>query len=191
MPNGRFILPLSLLATALVCLTAFRAHAQIPCVQWYFDADLTQTDRDCDGSFAQLGYVTAVNFNVWFSAVEYMVSYPPQIFWMADIPVNENSSCIGSTPVGIACAWKIPMNGFSPVVIMKVQYDWRCPNCNRPRDGSQPVIVGPHPTGRLSYITFALERFDAIGMVSMVCKFKPPVPVEETSWGKVKALYDN
>ena len=190
MPNGRFILPLSLLATALVCLTAFSAHAQFfPRVQWFFDADLTQTDKDCDGSLAQLGYIVATDFNAWFSAVEYTVPYPHQMSWLADISVNENQVNIDFTSIGVASAWTIPMNGFSPVVIMKVLYDWRCGNCNKPSNAYGPIVVGPHPSGRLSFVTFALERFDAMGMTSMVCLL--PFPVEPTTWGRVKALYDD
>jgi hypothetical protein len=174
------------LAVAFLSISAVGAFAQIPFVQWYFDANLTQTSADCSGQPAQFGYVVAVNFNVFLSSVEYQISYPPSMLWVADLSVNTNQLNIGSTPLSVASVWALPLNTFQPTPIMRVLYDWNCPDgCY----GIQPVEVGPHQTGRLSYVRFGDNaRFDAIGMVSLVCP--GPIPTEETSWGRVKALYD-
>jgi hypothetical protein len=180
------------LAAAFLSLTAVGAFAQIPFVQWYFDANLTQTAADCidlpiEPSTLQTGHVVAVNFNVFLSSVEYTISYPPSVLWFADVPVNVNQLNIGATETGVASAWALPLNTFSPTPIMRVLYNW---NCQGGCYGIQPIEVGPHPTGRLSYVQFGNNvRRDAIGMISLVCP--DPIPAEETSWGKVKALYEN
>jgi hypothetical protein len=179
------------LAAALLSVTAVGAFAQIPFVQWYFDANMTQTSTDCvdDGGAFHTGHVVAVNFNIFMSSVEYTISYPPSISWFADVSVNVNQLNIGATPLslgGVASAWTLPLGTFTPTPIMRVLFKWVCPDgCY----GIQPIEIGPHPTGRLSYVQFGNNvRRDAIGMISLVCP--DPIPVEETSWGKVKALYE-
>ncbi|MCH7548656.1 MAG: hypothetical protein IH969_03805 [Candidatus Krumholzibacteriota bacterium] len=194
MPNHRFVRHFFffLLAAAFVGLTAFSAYAQsVPRVQWFFDADFTQTDKDCDGSLNNIGYVVAVNFNAFISAVEYRIDYPPRDFsWEFDLVVNENQFFIGSTPFGIASAWSLPLDCFQPTVIMQVLYDWSgCNNCNPAANTNQPIVAGPNPSsGRLRFVRFPDNaEFDAIGMLSLVCP--GTIPVEETTWGQVKALY--
>ncbi len=133
-----------LLSAVFVILTAFNAHAQIPNVQWFFDANLTQTAFDCDGSTEQIGYVVATNFNEFISAIEYIIEYPPSgdIFWRADLSVNPNQLNIGNTLVGVASAWSLPLNCFQPTVIMKVLYDWvNCNNCNPAANQVQPITI--------------------------------------------------
>ena len=190
---SRFILRLFFLATIFVGLTAFRAYAQIPNVQWFFDANLTQTAFDCDGTTNQFGYIVAVNFNAFISAVEYKMDYPPtgDLIWRIDIPVNPNQLNIGNTSVGVASAWSLPLDCFQPTVIMQVLYDWSgCNNCNPAANTNQPIVAGPNPSsGRLRFVRFPDNaEFDAIGMLSLVCP--GTIPVEETTWGQVKALYE-
>ncbi len=198
MPNHRFVRHFFffLLAAAFVGLTAFSAYAQsVPRVQWFFDADFTQTDKDCDGSLNNIGYVVAVNFNMFISSVEYMIQYPAKMTWTFDIPMNANQLNLGNTSVGVASAWTLPLDCFQPTVIMQVLYDWRCGNCDNPYDKNQPIVVGPDPTsGLLRFIRWPDNaEFQAIGMVSFVCYFTgppPPTPVEPTTWGRIKALYE-
>jgi hypothetical protein len=182
------------LAAAFISLTAVGAYAQIPFVQWYFDNTMTQTTADCDGSTFQTGFVTAVNFNQLFSSVEYSVSYPWQMVWFADQNVNTEQLNIGNTPTGVASAWSLPMNGFGPIIIMRVIYNWHsgCTACQGNQNG--PIVVGAafpiEPTGKVRFIRFPDNlEFEAVGMTSMVCP--SGVPVEDTSWGRVKALYQD
>ena len=186
---------LFLLAPMFVGLTAFSATAQIPNVQWFFDEGLTQTSKDCDGTTNQIGYVVAVNFNAFISAVEYIVEYPPSgdMQWLSDIPVNENQLNIGNTSAGVASAWSLPLDCFQPTVIMRVLYDWnRCGNCDNLNNQYQPIIVGADPiSGQLRFVRWPDNaEFQAIGMLSLVCDTTNPPAVEETTWGHVKALYE-
>ncbi|MCH7548849.1 MAG: hypothetical protein IH969_04815 [Candidatus Krumholzibacteriota bacterium] len=181
------------LATVFVGLTAFRAYAQIPNVQWFFDANLTQTAFDCDGTTNQFGYIVAVNFNAFISAVEYKINYPTSgdILWVADISVHASQLNIGNTTIGVASAWSLPLNCFQPTVIMQVLYDWRnCGDCTPIVNLIQLILAGPDPTsGRLRFVRFPDNaEFDAIGMTSLVCG--AILPVAETTWGQVKALYE-
>jgi hypothetical protein len=175
------------LAAALLSVTAVGAFAQIPFIQWYFDVNMTQTSADCvPGLQNQFGHIVAVNFNVFLSSVEYSVVYPPTVGWVADLGVNVNQLNIGSSPTGMSSAWVLPLNTFSPTPILRVLYNWVCPDgCY----GIQAIEVTDSPNGAISYVRFGDNaRFTAIGMVSLACP--GPIPTEETSWGKVKALYD-
>jgi hypothetical protein len=180
------------LAAAFVGLTAVGAYAQIANVQWFFDENLTQTSKDCDGSSNQTGYVVAINFNAFITAVEYMIVYPSDLVPTFDISVNEFQLNIGNTSTGVASTWSLPLDTFQPTVIMQVLYDWnQCGNCNPAANKNQPVLAAADPvSGLLQYLRFPDNAsFTAIGMTSLVCP--GTVPVEETSWGAVKALYDN
>jgi hypothetical protein len=181
------------LAAAFVSLTALGAYAQIPNVQWFFDENLTQTSADCDGSAFNTGYIVAVNFNEFISSVEYTINYPVSgdMTIVGEGSVNALQLNIGNTQTGIASAWALPLNCFQPTVILQVIYSWNsCSNCNPGANKNQSIVADIHPTGRLSYVRWPDNtRFDAIGMTSLVCP--GAIPTEETSWGAVKALYDN
>jgi hypothetical protein len=177
------------LAAAFVSIMAIGAVAQpVPYVQFYFDRNMTMTAMDCPGTSTdiQSGYIVAVNFNMLFTAIEYSVAYPPSMLYLADAPVNENQLNIGFSNTGISSAWSLPLLGFEPIRILEVLYQWSCDNgCYDP----EAIIVGANPiSGLLQFTRFPDNiLFEAIGMTSLVCP--GVVPVEETSWGGIKALY--
>jgi hypothetical protein len=181
------------LAAAFVSLTAFGAYAQpVPNVQWFFDENTTMTAMDCPGTGANpaTGYIVAVNFNQFFSSLDYTVAYPPSIMWLADLPVDPiHQLNIGTTPGGIASAWNLPQNGFAPIKVLKVLFNWNCDDCYSAQN--QPIVVGPYPgQPSVRFVRWPDNVvFDAVGMTSLVCP--GVVPVEETNWGQIKALYEN
>jgi hypothetical protein len=178
------------LAAAFVSITATGAMAQpVPFVQFTFDRNMTITAMDCPGTSAdvQSGYIVAVNFNVFFTAIEYSVAYSPMMAYLGDVKVNDNQLNIGSSNTGISSAWSLPMSGFEPINILEVLFTWSCDNgCYDP----EAILVGTNPTtGLLQYTRWPdNELFSAIGMTSLVCP--GAVPVEDTSWGGIKALYE-
>jgi hypothetical protein len=179
------------LAAAFVSIAAIGAMAQpVPFVQFYFDENHTMTAMDCPGpsSTPETGYIVAVNFNVFFTAIEYSVAYPPSMVFVADVRVNANQLNIGNSASGISSAWSLPMAGFNPIRILEVLYMWNCDDCYDAQN--QPIVVGPYPiSGLLRYTRWPDNvLFDAVGMTSLVCP--GPVPTEETSWGGIKALYE-
>ena len=180
------------LAAAFISITAIGAMAQpVPNVQFYFDRNMTMTAMDCPGTSAdiQSGYIVAVNFNMFFTAVEYSVPYPPSMLYLADVSVNANQLNVGNSADGISSAWSLPMAGFEPIRILEVLYMWQCDaGCYDAEN--QAIVVGPYPISQqLRYTRWPDNTlFDAVGMTSLVCP--GPVPVQETSWGGIKALYE-
>jgi hypothetical protein len=180
-----------LAALVLLTLGATWVNAQpIPNVQVYFtsewDAYGKTAIEECPGFVIGTLYVVASNFNMWMSAVEYQVEYPPEVTWLAD---NTGGIDIGSSPAGIATSWPLPQNAFVPCSVNDVTVLYNCEGC--PREDI-PILVVPNP-GAISGNVQAVRWPDgalipAIGMLSYIC---PTVPAEETSWGQIKALYDN
>jgi hypothetical protein len=176
------------LTVAFISLWAYSASAQTPHVVVFFDEDFwTQTTEVCQGiGTLDTLSVVAVGWNMFISAIEYSVSYPPSLIWLADLPVTQLN--IGTTPSGVATTWGLPQNGFEPLGIMNVLVSWNCDDCTGYQN--DPIVVGPHPlTGFLRVARYPdNELIEGVGLTSLVC---PVVPVEEQTWGGVKALYDN
>jgi hypothetical protein len=65
-----------------------------------------------------------------------------------------------------------------------VVVEWNCIACERLAD---PIVVGPNPlTGVLGF-NDGWHIYLALGLTAIIC---PTIATEETSWGKVKALYE-
>lgn len=128
-------------------------------------------------------YIALVNADAFVSGVEFAVSYPPEVTFLAEFdkqPVN-----VGTTPTGFSQGWALPPNGFSAVYVCGVQFLWACDGCSV---FDSPIVVIPHPvSGFLGYTDFpAYTQIPAVGMTSLICA---TIPVEETTWGQVKSLY--
>ncbi len=174
------------LAVALMGMASSNVSAQVPNVQVYFD-DIAHTAKNCAGvGVMDTLLVVANNFNMWMNAIEYSIQYPPSLTWVADLspsPLN-----IGNTPSGVATSFPQPVNAFNPAVVMQVLVMWNCDVCGGTPDA---VVVQPHPqTGFVRASRWPDNALVAgVGMTSLVCP--GVVPVEETTWGQVKALYNN
>lgn len=176
-------------AVAIVSLGAI-ANAQTPNVSIYFDDNASQTTADCPaapvGTVIDSFLVVANNFNMWMNGIEYAIDYPPQIGFLADI-IPAGRLSIGSTPIGIGITFPIPGSAFGAFVIQKVYFIWMCDGC----DGNQnaPIAVVPYPSsGLVRAVRWPdLAVVPGVGMTSLICA---TVPAEETTWGKVKALYE-
>jgi hypothetical protein len=176
------------LTVAFVSMWAYAATAQIPHVVVFFDEHWTQTTEVCPGAgvFDTL-YVVAINFDMWMSAIEYSIDYPPSVSWFADVPNSPLN--IGNTPGGVATTWNLPQNAFAPLGVMNVIVEWNFNDCGPPNAGNY-ITVKPHPVTTFLRAARWPDNvlFEGIGLASVVC---PVVPVEEKTWGGVKALYDN
>ncbi len=179
-----------LLALLILSLGASIVSAQIPFVQVYFDQYLTKASIDncpdeTPGSQVYSLYVGAVNFNCWMSAIEYKIEYPPEISFMGD---NTGGLDIGSSPLGIATAWTFPLNAFGPALVNEVSILYLCQLCIGISEVAISVV--PHPeSGLVRAIRWPDNSFvDAVGQISLICT---SVPAEETTWGSIKALYND
>ena len=167
-------------------LTASAALAQTPNIQVYFDNVYTQTARDCPGAAAfDTLYVVGNNFNMWIMAAEFMIDYSPSLVWLGDTP-NDTPLALGSSPTGIAITWNLPRNGWGPVLMMQAQVLWQCTDC---LVTDIPVSVLPYPSsGKVRAVRWPdVVAVDAVGMTSLICS---TVPVERTTWGQIKSLFD-
>lgn len=177
-------------AFALLILTlSFSAlSAETPFIAVYFDAGLSQEAKDCPGfGVMDTLYVALVNANCFVGGAQLRILYPPSMIFLADVN-PPGFICVGpfcTTATGRFIIFDLPQNGFSPVLLIRVVILWNCNDCSFPND---PILVTPHPeTGELSYFcSTPLDAFPAVGLTAAVCS---TVPVEETSWGRIKALY--
>jgi hypothetical protein len=178
-------------ALLIMVLGASIASAQsIPNIQVYFTSEWGAYGKTaletCPGT-GVIGtvYVVASNFNMWMSAAEYMVEYPPEVIWLAD---NTGGIDIGRSDIGIATSWPLPQNAFVPFAVNEVTVLYNCDGCPRT---DIPINVVPNPTsisGEVQAVRWPdTAVITAVGMLSYIC---PTVPAEETSWGKIKALYE-
>jgi len=178
----------TLLVFALMVISAATVSAQTtPFIGVYFD-NTWQTESTmfpgCPGVdvFDTL-YVAITNTNTFISGVEFAVNYPPELLWISDLWVQPVT--VGNTQSGISMGWATPQNGFSTVQICGVLVQWKCNTCPTT---NIPMPVGPNPfTTFIGYTDFPnFAQFPAVGLTSLICA---TIATEESTWGKVKALY--
>jgi hypothetical protein len=184
------------LAVALAGLMAGAAIAQVPYVQVYFDPALTQTQSDCQyqppfsGPPVEL-HVVFVNWNMNITGVDFSISYPPALQWLADnLPDPDTQVSIGQSPTGIAIAYAncCALDGTQPVEVLRPVVLWGVCDCNQ---GPQNVTVGGYaPLGKTQPSAVRKEdfaEFSGVGMTSLICP--GVIATEQSTWGQVKALY--
>ncbi|MDH3198370.1 MAG: hypothetical protein OEO21_09035 [Candidatus Krumholzibacteria bacterium] len=182
------------LAVALIGLGAHSANAQLPYVQAYFSVDPYTTGMNCPGPGTQELFVVAHNYNTFLIAAEFSVSLPPALAYLgftssAQLSIGDPVLAIGGASApGVTLSWPYPQNAFVPFLFAVLQCFWTCDDC---LGGPEPLAVMPHGVSQsLTIVSWPALVADTrgIGMVSIVCP--DPVPVEETSWGQIKALYE-
>jgi len=174
------------LVIAVLLATVIVANAQdVPFIGVYFDEYLNHMHRDFSGPLGMdTWYIVGNNFNCWVGGMEFKIDYPSVVTWLAD--VDAPPVTIGNTSTGFSTGFGLPRNGFEPVLICKVNVWWLTEGCP---SNNIPVTVVQHPyTGYLGGTDFPdYNLVPAVGMTSLIC---PSVPVEDTTWGGVKALYE-
>jgi hypothetical protein len=200
----------------VVGLSAVPAKAQTPYLQVYFDDFWTVTVKDTCPGFGVFDtlYVVGHNWNNRMTAMEYKIVYPPEIVFVADIIQTANSCqlktgaspAIVAHPDGISVVWRPDYpcgwpDGFNAFLVNAVQILWNCEGCAGQLE--LPIINAHGPAvptppynyevlgvaGDLSNNDIRWEVF-GVGLTAFVCATEtPPVPVEESTWGGIKALY--
>jgi hypothetical protein len=189
---------LAVVSALLIMSIAVGASAQgVPNIQVYFDAAGSAAihPAPCPGvGVIDTWHVIANNMNSFFNVVEYSISYPPAVTFLADIPepdpLNQPALVVGASgfPGGVALGWAIPMNGFSSIKVSGSLVAWNCSSCLG--FANSPVVVTPGLNGFVRVVKMPGNvPITVIGMTSILCA--DPVPVQETTWGNVKALYNS
>ena len=180
----------SLLITVCCIVCASAASAQIPHLAIYFDEGLQHQQADCPadpiGTVFDTLYVVANNFGIWLNGIEFQVLYPTQLMFLGDMMVGYAIS-IGNSAVGIGIAFPIPLIAHVQAVVLKVNFVWMCDNCG-PENQNVPIIVLPYPGQPwIRAVEWPnLNVHVGIGVTALICA---TVPVQETTWGNIKALY--
>ena len=168
------------------------SKAQVPEVQIFFDTGLQIAFADCPtapvGTVFDEIYVVANNFNMMMNAIEYRIEYPTILFFAGDYVIDSGASVTGTSPDGISITFSTPQDAFGQFVIQRVSFIWMCDYCGYAILDT-PVRVRPHPSsGKVRAVRWPdLEFVEAIGQTAWICF--AGVPVHETNWGRVKALY--
>jgi hypothetical protein len=139
---------------------------------------------DSPGSHIDSLYVVAHNFNMSMSSIEYRIDYSPQLEFIFDL-VGYTASIEGTSSAGIKISFSPPMEAGRTQLVEIVLFYWLCQGCIYT---DVPVLVSPHPISGKIQAQRSPDgaMIEAVGMTSLVC---PTIPVEDTSWGRIKALY--
>jgi hypothetical protein len=184
----------------VVGLGAVQAKAQIPYLQIYFDDYWTQTTATCPtapiGTVFGTAYVVGHNWNAWVQAIEYKIAYPGVVSPLNDI-VTSCQLKIGSSSTGIAITWIRnptagclgPANGWEAFLVQEIFFVWMCDDCSV-LDIPWPII-NYWTTDPTNHTIQAVRWPDnawlsGVGLTAFIC---PDVPVTESTWGGIKALY--
>jgi len=180
----------ALLFIITMVLLCAPAQAQVPYVQVYFDPYMTQQSGYCPGvGVVDTLYVGAINFNMWMNTIDFRIEYPPgnTLVWAGD--VYDAPLHLGDSPTGVTITWQIPRNAFQPLVVLRPVVLWLCNYCGENSDHYDVLVrVHPHP-GKTTIEAVRWPDYAIVqgfGLTSIIC---PILSSEETTWGKVKALY--
>ena len=182
----------TLFALLLLAFSFNIASAQTPFVAVYFDQQLQVESSTCPsaapGTVSQQLYVAALNFNAFITGIEFQVNYPPELQFLGDVYPHVGIP-VGNTAVGLRYGFTLAQNGNSAILVAVATVIWQCRNCQGGLS-DVPVLVGPHPlSGLLQATSFPDPEvtIPGVGLTALIC---PTVPVEETTWGGIKALYN-
>ena len=171
-------------AVLVICSTSAYGQDQIMAI--YFNEGMYQIGENCLGvGVLDTLYVTAIRFGASIKEVHYKIVYPDQITWLMDFDVPAGTE--GNTVIGISEVFDEPIPAFGKTAVAKVLVQWECDGCEAWMDQHLPVLA-PHPSvGALRVVTWPeLEVVTPHIWGSWIC---PIIPVDESTWGKIKALY--
>jgi hypothetical protein len=165
--------------TAVLIALSSLCFAQTPYVIVLFENG--QPASECTGD-TQLAYVMAKNFNCFMTAIEYQITYESHIIQEGeDYPPFTLQ--IGTTASGFSESFTTPVNAYVPVLTATVRFHCLCGAL-----GDRTMVVGPNPySGYVRAVDTKATFVYGYGETSILC---PSVPTEESSWGKIKSLYE-
>jgi hypothetical protein len=189
MKHSAIVVAASLMLISMVALP--NANAQTPSLLLYFDAALTENSANCPsapiGTVTQWVYLVLDGFDTRIKAIEFSIAYPSQITWMFDVDTVGGALIIGDTAHGIAIAWPVPggLQVMGPTMFMQSQIKWMCAGCTQT---NVPIPILPAPDGELRAVQWPDDVIIPVtGVAAAIC---PAPPVEESTWGTIKALYN-
>lgn len=179
------------IAVAFISIGAVSSDAQVPNISIYFDDLLQNQQGECQGLGVQdTLYVVCNNFNTFLSTVEFATQVNFPLIYLGDVH-NAGALFLGTSTTGVTITYPIPQAAFGPFIAMRLRVLWQCDDCDLESIPPTPLAIVPHPgTGNIEGVAWqTFEVIPAVGMTSLVCP--GIVSTEESSWGRVKALYNN
>ena len=196
------ILIISVLVSGLY-LFAGAAAGQTATIQMFMDAEFSRTATNCPdspvGTFQNTLYVVVKGFGVTISDLEYSIQYPGIAVWIGDDYVSGTVS--GSTADGIRHSWTAPIDASNEFLVATVLVLWLCERDDCWQLLNTPICVVPHPESGFIRATSSIDQSDiyAASLGIRICPdlsgdwvwecWIPPVPTQDTSWGRIKSLY--
>jgi len=182
-----------LLTFAFVSALSVPAFAQVPIVRIYEDQSYSPFFHCGPQGTLHEFIVVLHNVDDVVSAVDFSIQYPASMIFLGDqLPdggyFNNEVILLGSSPTGVAVAWHscCMTDASQGLVVLRPLIMWTG-NC----DCAQALVVGGYtPLGKTqpSFVRFAdFTEHPALGSASPWIQCS--VPVEPTTWGKVKSLY--
>jgi hypothetical protein len=179
---------ISLLGITMLAIST-PPRAQVPNVQITFDAVRYQTNGFCKGiGVLDTLFVVARNFNILMSSIEYAIEPPAQdAAWAGDLH-RPGALFLGQSSTGVTITYPIPLNAFSPVVVMRYAIIWVCSDCDQAVPYVPIKVIGHPYTGIIEAIEWnTYRKVPGVGMTSYFCYL--PFATEPTTWGRVKSLH--
>ena len=180
---------------SMIAIVSSASAQTTPYFQVYFDPYFTQTAADCPaapiGSVLDTLYVVAHNFDAWVLSTDFRVQWSPYMNLLGEAAIGTPLK-IGNSTDGVAVTWPSRRNGWQAIPILQVTAVWMCNDCNGiggAMDPDSEIIVLPYPgqpNPRFKEYITEVDIF-GVGMKSLICA---QVPVEETTWGQIKSLYN-
>ncbi|HET6347717.1 MAG TPA: hypothetical protein VFH88_01405 [Candidatus Krumholzibacteria bacterium] len=187
---------ISLLVSLLILMGGVirPAKAQVPYLRIYSSDKYDRSCITCPplNTLVHL-YVVLEGWTEPFSAIDFTIDYGEGLYWAwDDLAYPDGTVTIGYSPTGIAIAWGtccLPDPSSGETLVLKpvvLGTPWCVPNTPVKVKGygyGTPAIEKPYPT----VVRYPdLTEVSVYGLDSYIC---PPIAVEPTTWGAVKALY--
>ncbi len=181
-------LRLSVLIFVLGTALSSPAAASTPTIATYYDANGSQI-KNCDGSteFSDV-HIVALNINAWVSAFRYKIEYPPPFIYLDEHSFFSDPVIGGTSDTGIEISYPSPVYFGESQLIHRAGVIWVCgPGCLIAN-----VYIAPVPFPGLTEIEVDVvqgETTTTLSMSASAAVLCPALPVQEQTWGKIKALY--
>ncbi|MFQ5511152.1 MAG: hypothetical protein ACE5EO_04820 [Candidatus Krumholzibacteriia bacterium] len=162
------------LALVLVSLCFLSSHAQVPTY-----SIVLSNKPHCPGvGVADTLTILLVDAGAPICGAAFQVTYPPSMLWIADF--DTAPATVGTTPSTVSMAWPTPLDGLSPIVCARVAFQWTCSDCAGHEN--EQVLM---PAALIGFCTGNVPGNVSPGEVCPTIS-----PVEQSTWGRLKALYE-
>lgn len=176
----------ALVAVLCIVVPATNASSQVGNIGAFFcDGQTLQAAAVCQG----VGVLDTLCVVAWSPTcqvygVEFAIDYPPAVTVVSE--TFATPTAFGTTSTGVSMLFPT-LQGPGSVTLAEVVVMWNCDHCQG--YFGQAITVIPHPGTNFLGLTscgFLTVLEPLQGLQTTICAI---VPVEETNWGRVKALY--